>query len=493
LVIILKSAVLKIIDQVNVKFDGLEPQTRRKISEACKYFVPYARHMPAFKLGRWDGKIAFASIGGTTFLNMLDRILPIVIEDGYEIDVNLTIEDHRPSYQFEFPEVTDDMLAHKTWPVGHPMEGDPIMLRDYQVEAIKRYLDNLQSVQSISTGAGKTLMTATMSHLIEAYGRSVVIVPSKSLVEQTEEDYKNLGLDVGVFFGDRKEWGHTHTICTWQSLGAFSKKTKAGDADIPIQDFLDGVVCVMVDEVHSAKADVLKDLLTGPMAHIPIRWGLTGTIPKEEFEYMSLVVSLGPVVGEIKASDLQDQGVLSRCEVEVIQLQDEGEYGTYHDEYEYLTTNPTRLQWIADKCKVIAENGNTLILVDRIETGEFLRDAIGDGAVFISGKVKTKDRKKEYTEVQTAEGKIIIATYGVAAVGINIPRIFNLVMIEAGKSFVRVIQSIGRGIRKAADKDFVQIYDLTSSMKFSARHLTKRKGFYRDANYPFKVVKVKYK
>jgi superfamily II DNA or RNA helicase len=486
-------AKLIIKDQVNIKFDGLEPEVRRKISDACKYFVPYARHMPAFKLGRWDGKIAFATIGGGTYLNMLDRVLPIVLDAGYILDVNLTIEDKRPQFNFSFPEITDDMLADTNWPEGHPIAGEPIMLRDYQVEAIKRYLDNPQSVQSISTGAGKTLITATLSKLIEPYGRSIVIVPNKSLVEQTEEDYINLGLDVGVFYGDRKEFNKTHTICTWQSLGALSKKTKSGEVEISIGEFLEGVICVMVDEVHSAKADVLKDLLTGPMCNIPIRWGLTGTIPKEEFEYMSLVVALGPVVGEIKASDLQDQGVLSRCEVDVLQLQDDGDFGSYLDEYEYLTTDPTRIAYIAERCKQIAESGNTLILVDRIETGEMLCEMIGDGAVFVSGRVKTKDRKKEYNEVQTSEGKIIIATYGVAAVGINIPRIFNLVMMEAGKSFVRVIQSIGRGIRKAEDKDFVQIYDVTSSLKFSTRHLTKRKGHYRDANYPFKITKVNYR
>jgi superfamily II DNA or RNA helicase len=83
-----------------------------------------------------------------------------------------------------------------------------------------------------------------------------------------------------------------------------------------------------------------------------------------------------------------------------------------------------------------------------------------------------------------------VATYGVAAVGINIPRIFNLVLIEPGKSFVRVIQSIGRGIRKAEDKDFVQIWDVTSTCKFAKRHITTRKKFYNEANYPFVVEKV---
>ena len=114
-------------------------------------------------------------------------------------------------------------------------------------------------------------------------------------------------------------------------------------------------------------------------------------------------------------------------------------------------------------------------------------------AVFLSGKDKIKDRKEEYDEVATSNDKIIIATYGIAAVGINIPRIYNLVLIEPGKSFVRVIQSIGRGIRKAEDKDFVDIWDLTSSCRFAKRHLTQRKAFYREANYPFDVAKHSYK
>jgi len=110
----------------------------------------------------------------------------------------------------------------------------------------------------------------------------------------------------------------------------------------------------------------------------------------------------------------------------------------------------------------------------------------------VSGATKAKDRKSEYDEVANSDDKIIVATYGVAAVGINIPRIFNLVMVESGKSFTRVIQSIGRGIRKAEDKDHVEIWDVTSTCKFAKRHLTKRKVFYKEANYPFTVEKVEW-
>jgi superfamily II DNA or RNA helicase len=104
----------------------------------------------------------------------------------------------------------------------------------------------------------------------------------------------------------------------------------------------------------------------------------------------------------------------------------------------------------------------------------------------------TDDRNEHYNEVKTVDNKVIIATYGVAAVGINIPRIFNLVLIEPGKSFVRTIQSIGRGLRQAVDKDSVNIYDIASTCKYSKRHLTERKKFYDEAKYPYKISKIQY-
>jgi superfamily II DNA or RNA helicase len=147
------------------------------------------------------------------------------------------------------------------------------------------------------------------------------------------------------------------------------------------------------------------------------------------------------------------------------------------------------MAYISRFVKELAETGNTLILVNRIDTGKLLTEMIDD-AVFISGEVKGSKRKEEYKEHATNDNKVTVATYGVAAVGINIPRIFNLVLLEPGKSFVRVIQSIGRGIRKAEDKDFVQIWDITSSCKYAKRHLTQRKKFYKEAKYPFTLDKI---
>lgn len=483
----MSKCILHIKDEVNAKFEGLDLNARKKLSNKFKFEVPYARYLPAVRLGRWDGKIGFFQLGGSSYTNLLPEIIPILDELNYDIELN---DQRQYRTNFDFEQVKEDSYSHISWPEKHPVAGQPIVLRDYQVKTINKFLEHPQSIQEIATGAGKTLITAVLSQKVEPYGRSIVIVPNKSLVTQTEEDYINMGLDVGVFFGDRKEFGKTHTICTWQSLNILLKKTKNSEALISIDEFLEGVVCVMVDEVHMAKADVLKQLLTGVMAHVPIRWGLTGTIPKEKFEWMSLLVSLGDVTARIQASELQDKGVLANCNVNVVQLQDFGDYGGYQQELKYLLTNTKRLDYLARLFTKVAESGNTLILVDRISAGNELVSRLGDKAVFISGVTKSDDRKEHYDEVSEVDGKIIVATYGVAAVGINIPRIFNLVLLEPGKSFVRVIQSIGRGIRKAEDKDFVQVWDITSTCKFAKRHLTKRKAFYREAKYPFQVEKV---
>jgi superfamily II DNA or RNA helicase len=482
----LTSCRLIIKDEVNIKFEGLAVETRRKIANKLKFDLPYARHMPSYKLGRWDGTKTYFGIGGTGYLAHLDVILPIVEDAGYEI----LIEDLRQHSKIEFEPITENYWADqgKTWPKGHPEAGTPIVLRDYQFDVVNKFLANTQALQEVATGAGKTITTATLSHLCEPYGRTMVIVPNKSLVVQTEEDYRNLGLDVGVYFGDRKELGKTHTICTWQSLNVLDKKSY-DNATLSLAEFIEGVAAIIIDEVHQAKADVLTKLLTQNFSNCAIRWGLTGTVPKEAWEFQGILASIGPVINQVSAHDLQEKGVLANLQINILQTNDVQVFRNYQEEYSFLVTDDHRISWIGNKIKEISLSGNTLVLVNRIDTGDKLTAMLQD-SVFISGAVKLTDRKEEYDEIKTSSDKIIVATYGVAAVGINIPRIFNLVLIEPGKSFVRVIQSIGRGIRRAEDKDHVEIWDITSACKYAKRHLTERKKFYKEAKYPFAITKV---
>src|SRR5690606_28515414 len=117
-----------------------------------------------------------------SYLNLLDRLLPIVQQQGYEIE----IEDLRQPHSFEFEEVTEDSYSHILWPEGHPIAGQPIKLKDHQVDVINSYLSNPAGINIAPTGAGKTIITAILSHKAEPYGRTIVIVPTKDLVTQTE-------------------------------------------------------------------------------------------------------------------------------------------------------------------------------------------------------------------------------------------------------------------------------------------------------------------
>ena len=476
-------------DEVNCRLENLPLEDRKYLSKKYSLMLPYAYHTPAFKLGRWDGKVNFFSVGGGTYNNILPEILEYLVSKKYDFD----LEDKRVSYDFSgMKPVTETSLSHIKWPEGHPHAGEPVMLRDYQVNAVNKFIEHPQAIQELSTSSGKTIITATLSMIVEQYGKTIVIVPNKSLVEQTLEDYENVGLDVGVYYGDRKDLDKTHTICTWQSLEAMERQFRDEKRKDGLKEYSEGIIAVIVDEAHGADATVLKRILTGPFANIPLRWGLTGTIPKDSVSQMSLRINLGDVVNQVKASELQERGVLSSCDIKILQTQDNVFYNNYQSETAFLTGDPERIKWMAEKIREVCSTGNTLILVDKIKTGKELNRLVPD-SVFVHGVVKQKDRKAEYKSINDSENKPLIATYGVAAVGISITRLQNVIMIESGKSFVRVIQSIGRGLRKGFDKDHVDIWDICSNAKYSKRHLTERKKFYKQAEYPFKIIKVNYK
>lgn len=240
-------------DEVNCKCIGLDLDTRKALVKKFKYEDPSARFRPSYRLGRWDGAISFFGIGGTTYMYLLPQILEYLESRNYYIEV----EDLRDSPMLEFEKITDNFWEGRTWPKGHIAEGQPIMLREYQVDIVNKFLENPQCLQEIATSAGKSICTATMAKICEKYGRTILIVPNKSLVEQTEEDYVNCGLDVGVYYGDRKDLNKTHTICTWQSLSILDKKSADPDAVLTLAEFLEGVCAVIVDECFSENNKVL--------------------------------------------------------------------------------------------------------------------------------------------------------------------------------------------------------------------------------------------
>ena len=126
------------LDEVNVKIEGLDLDVRKKLSDTFKFEVPGARYMPAVRLGRWDGKVGFFQLGGSTYINLLADILPILEQYNYDVDLE-DYRDYQRSYDLE--PVNEDSYSDYIWPPGHPQEGQQIKLRDYQVEVINKFLD----------------------------------------------------------------------------------------------------------------------------------------------------------------------------------------------------------------------------------------------------------------------------------------------------------------------------------------------------------------
>lgn len=715
--------VLTIHDEVNCTFTGLPPQIRNQLIDAAKVLDITALHTPAVKMKRWDGRIPFMNMGGATYINMLDRLVPIL--QAHNIDIELV--DNREKHDIVFDPIDADIFSDVVFSPGHHMAGKTIKLREHQVRCVNSCLSRSQGIIKAATGAGKaqplyakiltptgwvnmgdlsvgdnvvcpdgtisvingiyqqgfkpiakvnfsdgrvveccpshlwevningttkvinttemvdelnngnsisipvitgdiglhddsivdpysygcmlsptnidynylrasfdqrtgiltgilnettiktlpndvfeidfgnndvakyftsllwslgyyakcvesvvqyqfvvhgleitnidcteklvkqqcisidhdrhlyitdnyivthnTLITAALSKRAEKYGRSLVIVPSVDLVEQTLADYELVGLDVGVYHGDKKEYDKTHTICTWQSLNALWKRDKMDEDEQlnTIQRLLDGTIAVIVDECHKSAADVLTNMLAKVMATIPLRWGLTGTIPKNEAHWLKVKCNLGDVIVSVSAKELQDLGYLAKCIINVLQLESRKSFKKdYHAEYEWLVLDRDRLSYVGGLATAIAETGNTLILVDRVETGKALCGILGlDPSIyFIHGDKSKAERQCAYSGFAEQNNYILVATYGVCSTGISINRIFNLVLFESGKSFTKVIQSIGRGLRVAVDKDYVQVYDLCGTNHFSARHLKERIEFYDECEYPHNTTKI---
>lgn len=491
-----------LLDEVNCIFTGLHPDHIIYFYEKYGLFAKGHFFNPKFQLGSWDGKIRFFHKNGKTFVNLLSEIIPSVVDLGYGVD----IEDRRKSINIAPPLIDKTFLSH----VDNPDTGEPWEIRDYQVEAVNNVLSNSGGIIICGTGGGKTSMCAALALAYEKAGnlRTIIIVPDTTLTDQTKEEYEYFELDVGEYSGSSKDLNHQHVVATWQTLK---------NNPIVISQF-DMVIC---DEVQGARGPVLNDLLIEHGKHISYRFGCTGTLPEEESDAMSVRIAIGDVQCEIPAHLLIEQGHLSNLDIDIIQLQvdlkekyeqfledtkDEPDiphmtYRQFKDSYfpdfssekSFLHSEKSRIAWIANYVESfrLLGKGNTLVLVNGVPFGKKLAKIVPN-SVFLHGKDDKEVRKEIYQSFKDNDDLIVFATVNIAGTGLNIKRIFNLILIDLGKSFIRVIQAIGRGLRKAHDKDYVYVGDVCSDLKYSRRHLSKRTKYYKEAKYPHKKRTVDY-
>ena len=489
-----------LIDEVNCACLGMSQHHTLYFYEKYGIHTENYFFSPKYQLGSWDGKIRYFHKTGKTFITLLDEIVPAIVEFGYDIE----IEDKRKSLPVKPEPIDESFFSHIM-----DKEGKPWKVRDYQVEMVNSLLAASNGIGIAGTGAGKTSMCAALALSYERTGslRSIIIVPDTTLTDQTRKSYAAFGLDVGEYSGSVKDLSHKHVVATWQTL--------QNNPQI-ITEFQ----MVIVDECQGLRGAVLTKLLNDYGKHISYRFGVTGTLPEGESDAIAVRIAVGSVQYEIPAHVLIEAGHLSTLDIDIIELsvnlrpqykafkeqvKDDPElskvtYAKFKNSYfpdftsekKFLHTQPTRMDWIANDLQNKAMlTGNVLCLVNGVAFGRKLAKKI-EGAVFLSGTDLTKVRQQIYEQFDGTDNLIVIATVNIAGTGLDITRIFNLVLVDIGRSFIRVIQAIGRGLRKGGDKNHVFVSDICSDLKYSRRHSTKRISHYKNAKYPYKKRSVDY-
>jgi superfamily II DNA or RNA helicase len=486
-----KTCRITVTDEAWCHVTGLLPSEQEILSNTFAIFVDGYFFMPSYKLGRWDGKIRFFEKTGKTYVRLLDKIVPYIEKWGY----NIELVDNRKFW--ESPVVTGEITeldaggiatSGKNLDIFGDVEvkpGEIFKLRPYQLQCVQKAIEAGSGIILAGTGSGKTSITAAISYFYGNKGYKIItIVPSSDLVTQTADWYRLLQLDVGIYSGDQKDINHTHVVATWQAI-QYNPTI--------MQEFQ----VLIWDEAHGTKSEVAQKLINDNGKHMPFRFGVTGTFPKPKCDQMSLNCSLGPILMEIPASWLIDNGYLSKLEIQPVELNEtyvDEEFPDYAAEKSFLSKSTNRMEKIADliisQCAV---RGNTLVLVNSIAFGEKLASLIKD-SVFLYGESPKDLRKEHYDMFEQRDDLIVIASSGIASTGISIDRVFCLMLVDPGKSFITAIQSIGRGLRKGHDKDSVFVVDVHSKLKWAKKHFKERSKFYSEANYPIlkkQTIKVK--
>lgn len=492
-----KTCTIRILDEVNCAVLGLDDYHSKEMNKRYSPYMDGYFHSKKYKLGVWDGRISFYSKGGRTYTKLLPEIITQVHKWGYKI----SLIDNRSPVQLVMDKIGADYFKDKN---------ETIELGDHQVDAVNAILSETGGIIRAGTGAGKSYMIAALGRAYtETHGlKVVIIVPNSDLIEQMRADFEEtLELDVGEYSGDVKDLSHPITISTWQALQ--NNPHLMGMFQVAI-----------VDECHGAKGNVIKTLINEHGAHLYVRIGVTGTLPDNELDALSVRVTLGDPVYTITSKELIDRGWLAEVDIQMIELEEDfkAEFKKFKDEFpdestkftyakfvehmfpdfdsekKYLGSNKERTEFIAAMIdmKRSEKKGNTLVLVNSVATGKKYASLIPDSH-FVYGADKKEARKQIYNLFKENDNIVVIATSQLASTGLNIPRIFNLFFIDMGKSYIRTIQSVGRGLRKAADKFSVLVFDIYSNLKYSKQHKSKRASHYKDAEYNHTIRKCSYK
>ena len=473
-------------NEVYLIIEDLEPHEKEELNTFFTFEVPGAKFMPMYRNRIWDGKIRlFSTDTGEIYVGLLPYVkkfchsnkILYIIEKGVEDDRNVVRKDVGAYIESLKPK----------------SQGKFLKIRDYQVDAVHHALARNRALLVSPTASGKSLIIYSLVRYYQMKGlKTLILVPTTSLVEQMYTDFKDYGWDSDkhcqkIYQGYTTKIEKDVVISTWQSIYKMPRK------------YFDQFGCVIGDEAHMFKAKSLTGIMT-KLNQCKYRFGLTGTLDGTQTHQLVLEGLFGAVKKVVTTKELIDKNTLANLKIKCVILKHDSirEKMTYAEELEYLVTNEKRTDFVVNLLRHL--NGNTLCLYQLVEKhGKILNDKMKDceNVYFVYGGTDTSEREKIRGLVEKQTKSTTIASYGTFSTGINIRNIHNIVLASPSKSKIRVLQSIGRGLRTSSNKDSVLVYDIADDISYNDRrnftlnHFTERLNIYNEEQFDYDISKVK--
>jgi len=464
-----------------------------ELREFFSFYVPGYKFMPAYRNRVWDGKIRlYNQITGEISAGLFPQILSFAEGREYEIDIEET-DYGNPN---EGNKINADFMMKYIEALKLPFK-----IRDYQFDAVCTGIQRKSAILLSPTGSGKSLIIYTlMRYLLTSFDKDVlIIVPTTSLVEQMYNDFKTYGYDVEknchkIYSGKDKNTSKRIVISTWQSIHRFQKEWFARFGT------------VFGDECHGFKSKSLTTIMN-KCTEAEYRFGTTGTLDGALTHELVLQGLFGKIYRVTSTRALQDNDTLAKLNIRRIVLEHNEkirkEFGkkTYQEEIEFIVTNNRRNSFI--KNLTLDLKGNTLVLYNYVEKHgkplyNLMKDEITEGRkiFFVSGETAATDREAIRAIVEKQKNSVTVASLGTFSTGINIRNLHNIVFASPSKSQIRVLQSIGRGLRKTDDGRSTTLYDIVDDITWKTRknygilHADERLRIYGREKFNHKTYRV---
>ena len=463
-----------------------------ELREYFSFYVPGYKFMPMYKSRKWDGKVRlFNQVTRELNTGLYEHLKKFCQDRMYPLQLQETDYGH-PAQKNEVSHINLTKFLNEL--------GCPFELRDYQYNAVSHGISNKRAILLSPTGSGKSFIIYNLLRwYIDNFDKKIlIVVPTTSLVEQMHKDFTDYGFDPElvhkIYSGKDKTTDKQIIISTWQSIYKFSKEW--------FEDF----GCVFGDEVHLFKAKSLSGLMN-KCVNAEYRFGTTGTLDGTETNKLVLEGLFGPTYRVTMTRDLQEKGTLAKLDIKILLLRYHNDVchmlknATYQEELDYIVQNPKRNNLISNLA--IDQKGNTLILFQFVEKHgkplyELIRDKVEEGrkVYYVSGEVDATDREQIRGIVEKQKNAIIVASLGTFSTGINIRNIHNIVLASPSKSRIRVLQSIGRGLRKSDNNESTTLYDIIDNISWKTRknfayvHSEERLKIYDKEQFNHKTFKV---